>query len=120
MKRVLVAVPDLLFAVQIANAVRAAGGEPQTIRRVEEAYTALDTEAESYPAAVVIDLAARIDPPALIQTAAARHVPVFAFGPHLDIEAIKAARVAGADKVVTNSALAQALPGWLAGQINNG
>src|SRR5215216_1153659 len=114
MKRVLVAVPDLLFGVQIGNAVRAAGGTPVTIRRAEEAYTALAEGTENRPDAVVVDLAARIDPPALIRAAAAQAIPVFAFGPHLDTEAIRSARAAGADKVVANSGLAAALPAWLA------
>ena len=119
MKRVLVAVPDLLFSVQIANAVRAAGGEPLTIRRGEEAHTALAAGAQTYPDAVIVDLSARMDPPAVIQAAVARHLPVFAFGSHLETEAIRAAREAGADKVVSNGALAETLPRWLAGQIVN-
>ena len=113
MKRVLVAVPDLLFSVQIANAVRQAGGEPQAIRHAAEAFAALASESAALPVAVVIDLAARIDPPQVIEAAAANHIPVFAFGPHLDTAAILRARACGAQKVVANSALSSALPGWL-------
>jgi DNA-binding NarL/FixJ family response regulator len=116
-KRVLVAVPDLLFSVQIANAVRGAGGEPVVIRRADEAFAALASENAALPAAVVIDLAARIDPPQVIEAAAAHHIPVFAFGPHLDTAAILRARACGAQKVVANSALSSALPGWLSAQL---
>ena len=68
----------------------------------------------------MVDLTARIDPPALIQAAAAQAIPVFAFGPHLDTEAIRNARAAGADKVVANSGMAAALPAWLTEQIREG
>ncbi|HMA37285.1 MAG TPA: hypothetical protein VKY74_22715 [Chloroflexia bacterium] len=113
MKRVLVAVPDLLFGVQVANAVAAAGGTPQLIRGADEAFAALAADPPDLPDAVVVDLAARIDPNEVISAAAASSIPVFAFGPHLDVAAILAARAAGATKVVANSALAKTLPGWL-------
>lgn len=114
MKCVLVAVPDLFFSVQIANAVRGAGADPVLIRRAEEAYSALAGNSPCLPNAVVVDLTARLDPPALIAAAAAQNIPVLAFGPHLNTAAILDARAAGADRVVANSALARALPSWLA------
>ncbi|MDQ2807816.1 MAG: hypothetical protein M3Z04_13050 [Chloroflexota bacterium] len=114
MKQVLVAVPDLLFGVAVANAVRAAGGEPLTIRGADGAFAALAADNPHPPALVVVDLAARIDPTEVISAATAGNIPVFAFGPHLDAGAIMAARAAGAEKVVANSALARALPAWLA------
>ena len=114
MKQVLVAVPDLLFSVSVANAIRAAGGEPLTIRGADGAFAALAAENPYPPALVVVDLSARIDPNEVISAAAASNIPVFAFGPHLDAAAIMAARAAGAEKVVANSALARALPAWLA------
>lgn len=114
MKQVLVAIPDLLFSVSVANAIRAAGGEPLTIRGAAGVFAALAAENPHPPALVVVDLAARIDPTEVISTAAAANIPVFAFGPHLDAGAIMAARAAGAEKVVGNSALARALPAWLA------
>lgn len=114
MKRVLVAVPDLFFGVSVANAVRAAGGEPITIRGADGAFAALAAENPYPPALVVVDLAARIDPNEVISAAAAGDIPVFAFGPHLGTAAIMEARAAGAEKVVANSALDRALPAWLA------
>jgi hypothetical protein len=114
MKRVLVAVPDLLFSVPITNAVRAAGAEPIPVRHPEDAFAALSSDQPRLPDAVVVDLTARIDPPDVIAAAAGQNIPVFAFGPHLDTAAIMAARAAGADKVVANSGLAAALPPWLA------
>jgi hypothetical protein len=113
MKRVLVAVPDLLFGVQVANAVRAAGGAPQLIRGIDEAFAALASDVPA-PDLVIVDLAARIDPIEVISAASMTGTPVFAFGPHLDTAAILDARAAGAEKVVANSGLARALPAWLA------
>jgi len=116
-REVLVAVPDLLFGVQIANAVRGAGGTPRTMRRGADARAALGGPEGPRPAAVVVDLAAPLDTGALIRAAAEAGVPVFAFGPHLDGAAIQAARAAGATRVVANSALARALPDWLAARL---
>jgi DNA-binding NarL/FixJ family response regulator len=120
MKRVLVAVPDLFFGVPITNAVRAAGAEPIPVRRPEDAFAALASEAPHPPDAVIVDLAARLDPADVIAAAAAQNIPVFAFGSHLDTAAILAARAAGADKVVANSAMAGALPAWLAYHLAHG
>jgi DNA-binding NarL/FixJ family response regulator len=117
MKRVLVAVPDLFFGVPVTNVVRSAGAEPIPVRRPEDAFAALASESHHLPDAVIVDLAARIDPPDVIAAAAAQNIPVFAFGSHLDTAAIMAARAAGADKVVANSAMAAALPAWLAYQL---
>jgi hypothetical protein len=114
---VLVAVPDLFFAVPVANAVRAAGAEPLTARRADEIFAWLAGANGPLPDAVVVDLGARIDPNQVIGAAAAYNIPVFAFGSHLDTAAIFAARGAGAGKVVANSALAPALPAWLATQL---
>jgi DNA-binding NarL/FixJ family response regulator len=120
MKRVLVAVPDLFFGLPITNAVRAAGAEPIPVRRPEDAFAALASEAPHPPDAVIVDLAARLDPADVIAAAAAQNIPVFAFGSHLDTAAIMAARAAGADKVVANSAMAGALPAWLAYHLAHG
>jgi hypothetical protein len=114
MKRVLVAVPDLFFGLPITNAVRAAGAEPIPVRRPEDAFAALASDSPHLPDAVIVDLAAHIDPPDVIAAAAAQNIPVFAFGSHLDTAAIMAARAAGADKVVANGALTATLPPWLA------
>jgi DNA-binding NarL/FixJ family response regulator len=120
MKRVLVAVPDLFFGLPITNAVRAAGAEPIPVRRPEDPFAALASEAPHPPDAVIVDLAARLDPADVIAAAAAQNIPVFAFGSHLDTAAIMAARAAGADKVVANSAMAGALPAWLAYHLAHG
>jgi AmiR/NasT family two-component response regulator len=117
MKRVLVAVPDLLFSVPITNAVRAAGAEPIPVRHAEDAFAALASGSPHPPDAVVVDLTAHIDPADVIAAAAGQNIPVFAFGPHLNTAAIMAARAAGADKVVANAGMATALPPWLAYQL---
>src|SRR5437773_2572433 len=45
-----------------------------------------------------------------------RDSPIVAFGPHLDLELRERALAAGADRVLANSALMQALPGLLRGE----
>ncbi|HUS16092.1 MAG TPA: hypothetical protein VM536_13925 [Chloroflexia bacterium] len=119
MKRVLVAVTDLFFAVPVGNAVRAAGATPVTVRHVDEIFALLAGGNDLLPDAVVVDLGGRMDPNQVISAAAANNIPVFAFGSHLDTAAIFAARGAGAGKVVANSALAAALPAWLTRQFAN-
>ncbi len=114
MKRVLVAVPDLLFGVPVAKAVQAAGADALTVRNGAQALGWLDADRQGLPDAVVVDLSAGIDPNGLIAAACKQGIPVFAFGSHINAAAIRDARAAGADKVVANSALASALPAWLA------
>ena len=109
-------VPDVMFGTQIEGVLERLGCQVELVR---DAPALVSRAAEAAPALVLLDLAARgVDVPAAIRAlkadAAAREVPVVAFGPHLDEAAREAARAAGADAVVANSKLAFDLPGLVA------
>jgi hypothetical protein len=101
---VLLFVTDLMFGVQLQNMARAVGFRHLTVR-----------PGASLPAGdvLVVDLAARGDWEGAIREAASRGTPAIAFGPHMDAEARKRAKQAGAARVLANSNLARDLPGIL-------
>ena len=69
----------------------------------------------SAPALVVVDIhAAGIDANAVIAAAREAGVPVLAFGRHTSAGDLRAAREAGADKVVPRSQLVEELPQLIA------
>ncbi len=112
-RRIIAVVRDLFFAIRIRETLAPRGYRVDVAKSRE----ALDTliAADPLPALVIVDLAfVASEPPALI--AALRAVPrtatlpILAFGSHLDRAARDAARGAGADRVVANSKLAEALP----------
>ena len=96
-----------MFGVQLQNMVKSAGLRSITAR----------PGAPLPPAnLMVVDLAARADRAdvqASIREAAARGTPVVAFGPHMDADARRMAKEAGASRVLANSNLARDLPAIL-------
>lgn len=92
---------DLMFGVQLQNMARKTGYRFQNVRPGTPLPDA---------AVLVVDLGARGDWQAAIQEAASRHIPTIAFGPHMDAEARRKAKSAGATRVLTNSNLARDLP----------
>ena len=112
-RRIVAVVRDLFFAVRIRETL-APRGYRVDVAKSREALDALLAEGV-LPALVIVDLAfVASDPPALIAAlrAAPRTatLPILAFGSHLDRAARDAAKGAGADRVVANSKLAEALP----------
>jgi inorganic pyrophosphatase len=102
---VLLLCTDLMFGVQLQNMVKHAGLRPMNVRP----GTPLP------PAALMVaDHAARTDVPAAIREAVEQGIPVVAFGPHMDAEGRRAAKEAGATRVLANSNLTRDLPGVLA------
>ena len=115
-KRVLMLVPDLMFASRIMPTLEGLG---YGVESAADGAALARRASESPPALILIDLAARgTDVAATIGTlkgeAATRDIPVVAFGPHLDQAARQAAEAAGADAVVANSKLALDLPSLVA------
>jgi hypothetical protein len=101
--RVVALETDLFFAVKIRDTLRRAGYETRIVRTVESLGEILaDGE---YGVALVNTAARGIDWQAGIRVARGVGVPVVAYGPHVDIEAQDAARVAGAARVIANSRL---------------
>jgi hypothetical protein len=95
---------DLMFAVRLQNMARAGGFRHVTAR----------PGAPLPPGELlVVDLASRGDWEQAIREAAGRGTMVIAFGPHMDADARKRAKAAGAARVLANSNLARDLPGIL-------
>ena len=109
--------PNLLFGASIANAIRSAGAEVRACRNLDAWRTVLTGGAGplEVPMGGIVDLSSPRETwePA-IGLAAAVGIPIFAFGPHIQGALLKAARQAGAQRVVANSALAVELPKWVA------
>jgi hypothetical protein len=102
---VLAVVTDLFFQARISAAVKIAGREVRFIT----ADGPLSPE-NTFRLALV-DLDAGLDVPVMIRRLrAVSQSPVVAFGPHLDTGARKAARAAGADRVLAKSKFVTELP----------
>ncbi|MCA1553142.1 MAG: hypothetical protein LC737_02060 [Chloroflexi bacterium] len=106
MNRVLLHIPDLFFAPRIADALAQLG------------FTTADVNVQDDLAAQLRDTALLVvqlngAPQVwtdLIARAREAQVPVLAFGRHTDAAPLRAARRAGANKVVPNSELVAELP----------
>ncbi|MEI2690988.1 MAG: DUF309 domain-containing protein [Anaerolineae bacterium] len=117
---ILALVADLLFATRIADVIRQQGGEPVLAATGEEFRQGL----ERWPVLILLDLHAipmeqslpevlRIK--MLPQT---RSIPLYAFGSHVDTDALKAARQAGCDHVWARSRFVKELPQVVASAID--
>ncbi|HEX2167045.1 MAG TPA: hypothetical protein VHG09_07360 [Longimicrobiales bacterium] len=112
--RVVVAVVgDLIFGSRIRAAAQHAGARATFVR------TPADLLAQA-PSAdlILLDLDTRwLDAPTMIRSIrddpAAASAQVVAFGPHVDADALTAARDAGADRVLARSAFVKLLPDLL-------
>jgi hypothetical protein len=95
-------IPDLMAEVRFTEAMRAAGIAatvvPDTTWRATLAGQG-DSTASGRPALAVVDLTAP-GAVAAVEAAVAEQVPVLAYGPHVDGDALGAAREAGAALVV--------------------
>jgi len=95
---------DLFFASRIQSAARAAG---RSVRFV----SSLEAAAGLRCRLALVDLDAAIDVPAIIALLKSNGAEtVVAFGPHLDTQARKVARAAGADRVLAKSKFVVELP----------
>lgn len=97
---------DLFFGLRLQKMAQAAGFRPVTWK---PGSTGSDLE----PRILVVDLAVQGDWEEAIREAVARGALAVAFGPHIDGEARKRAKGAGASRVLSNSNLARDLPGIL-------
>ncbi len=103
---------DLFFSVKVTDTLKHAGYRTHTMRRMDEFIRALS--AQPITVALVNTAARGVDWRAAIAAASAAHVPIIAFGPHIDIATQEEARRAGATSVIPNSKLASDLPGVVA------
>lgn len=103
---------DLIFASRIQGAARSAGVPVRIVRTGEEVVESARAEA---PRVILLDLEARrVNIVGVIEKLradeATASVPIVVFGPHVEGEALVAAREAGADRVLARSAFVQQLP----------
>ena len=107
---VLAVVNDLMFGSRIRAAALQLG-IPIAFARTSAALREQAADASL----ILLDLNTRWLRPdeeirALKTHAATQHARIIAFGSHLSVESLTAARAAGADRVMANSAFVQALP----------
>lgn len=112
--RIAVVADDLIWATRLADGIRAAGGEPVPVR----AAASLDGALGSVHGCVV-DLTARgYDGVEAVRAARGAGVPVIAVGQHDDAVLRRAARQAGATRVLAYRTLfehgARELGAWVA------
>ncbi len=111
-QRVLIICGDLFFLTQLRAEAERAGAtvvaEMQTSRGIEQA------RAGDFRW-VIVDLeAAGLDVPALLAQLPQENRPqVVAFGPHVQVQRLEAARKAGCNQVVSRGRIASSLAGWL-------
>ncbi|HZU12603.1 MAG TPA: hypothetical protein VFB58_07160 [Chloroflexota bacterium] len=103
MPAVIAVVTDLIFQSRIAAVARHTGADVRYVTSLDELP---DDEG---PRLALVDLDAGVDVLQAIRALAAQ-APVVAFGPHLDTERRKAARAAGATRVLAKSKFVQELP----------
>jgi DNA-binding response OmpR family regulator len=104
---------DLFFAVKIRDTLQHHGMMvtiARTLPAFEQRLTSV-TEDEA-PALAIINISITgVDWESAIRAARAHHLPVLAFGSHMDLEARRKALAAGAHKVVANSKFASDMLG---------
>lgn len=102
---------DLIFTSKVTGTARLLGGRVVVAGNSALALTSIE---RWRPKVVIVDLAAGdlVKPDALrtYQEAAGAGVPFVAFGSHVDVEALAAARSAGCDPVLARSRFTADLP----------
>lgn len=92
---------DLMFGVQLQKMAQRAGYRHLNLRPGQNVPPA---------SVLIVDLAARADWETVVRNAVQRGIKVIAFGPHMDSEARRHAKAAGASRVLANSNLTRDLP----------
>lgn len=97
---------DLLFATRLQDVIVAQGGEAVITETPEAFVDAID---HYFPVLALVDLQTPGDwPLAIMRTKMrphSRQIPLYAFGSHVDVDALQAARKAGADHAWARSKL---------------
>lgn len=102
---------DLMFVVRVGDAVRRAGRRPMFVGSLER----MRAQTEHQPVLAIVDLAcATAEPIAAIRGLKGLGIPVVAFGSHVDVDSLKQAKEAGADRVMPRSKFVQELEGLVA------
>jgi hypothetical protein len=91
---------DLFFGVRIGNILKSAGFEPKFVKTTTELTDLVQNE-PSAPALIIVDIGANPDWDQV--GSLSTKTPILAFGPHKDVESLRAAKTAGVTRVVSNS-----------------
>lgn len=106
---IIAVIKDVFFGITVRNTIKRLNYEPQIIKT---AQTLMDTVAVYDPSLVIVDLQVIEDESAWSYITATREmdVPVLVFGPHKDVEGLRAAKQAGVSRVVANSQFHREMP----------
>jgi len=109
---------DLFFGVRIENVVRAAGARAETVADGAALWQAI----QDWPALVIIDLRSGPGWQEVVRRAKNlphfRTIPIIAFGSHVDVEGLAAARAAGCDRAWARSRFLAELPALVEGALH--
>lgn len=94
---------DLLFGSRIRSALAGLGMEPRFAGTSQELVSAMDELGDAC-AIVIIDMNGAVDWPVIeaALASAGDPPPTLAFGPHVDVDMLRAAKSAGVSRVVSN------------------
>ena len=93
---------DLFFGVRVGNTLRGLGYTVSVVPAAA-AFVAKLRETTPPPLLGIIDISAGVDWPIISSlTSSEQHTPILAFGPHKDVEGLRAAKSAGVTRVVSN------------------
>jgi DNA-binding NtrC family response regulator len=106
---IIAVIKDVFFGITVRNTIKRLNYEPQMIK---SAQRLMDTVAVYDPSLVIVDLQVIEDESAWDFITATREldVPVLVFGPHKDVEGLRAAKQAGVSRVVANSQFHREMP----------
>ena len=103
---------DLFFSVKMRDTLKHHNMMVTVVRTLAAFEQRLVAVGDEKPALVIIDIATvGVDWAAAIRKACDAHIPVLAFGSHMDLEARTKALQAGAQQVVANSKFTSDMPG---------
>jgi FixJ family two-component response regulator len=94
---------DLFFGVKIGNILRGVGYRVEFAKQTEE-FAQKIQEASREPALGIVDINAGVDWSAIARLTSDQRatVPILAFGSHLDVDGMRAAKQSGVARVVSN------------------
>jgi ActR/RegA family two-component response regulator len=106
---IIAVIKDVFFGITVRNTIKRLNFEPQIIKTTQ---SLMDTVAVYDPSLVIVDLQVIEDESAWNYVTAVREldIPVLVFGPHKDVEGLRAAKQAGVSRVVANSQFHREMP----------
>ncbi|MGA7671455.1 MAG: hypothetical protein WBW04_13600 [Nitrolancea sp.] len=92
-------VADLFFSVRLGNHIKQAGYEPRIVKTADDFRSALHDD-DAILGVVDLGSKANLDD---LRVPEHRDVPIIAFGPHKDVDALREAKRVGFTRVMSNS-----------------